>query len=308
MVRSARQCRAGASYYIRARGVSGDLVFLDDAERGRFLGLLGRATKRFQVTIRAFCLLDDEYHLFITAARANLGGFMRWLNASYTKDVNASRGRSGGLFRDRFVSVPAGDKDGWIDLSLLIHLLPTRRGLVALPAHYEWSSFRDYSFAEPRREWLGHREVMRHIDGDNLARRRAYNAMAQDLAGADEKHWRKILARVRKSGPASTSSDPIATNDANEGGKLMEEIEALADAFGVQTRDLLRRRRSFTPRLAAYHYLVEMAGFEASAVARAMGVKKPAVSMGLARFESSLGDDPEIKAILEGLASRNDAD
>ena len=53
----------GAFYHMMARGNARQDIFLDDADRQRFIDNLGRVAQRFDWTVWAWCLMDNCYHL-----------------------------------------------------------------------------------------------------------------------------------------------------------------------------------------------------------------------------------------------------
>jgi hypothetical protein len=56
----------------------------------------------------------------------------------------------------------------------------------------------------------------------------------------------------------------------------------------VKVDELLRKRRSFPPRFAAYYHLVENCGLSVSETAAALGVKPPSISWGIRKWKEAL--------------------
>ncbi|WP_366944602.1 transposase [Accumulibacter sp.] len=81
-------------------GRRGD-IFRTDADRQRFLLLLGKVRSRFRWAIHAYCLMTNHYHLLIETPEANLSRGMRQLNGVYTQDFNRAHGRVGHVFPGR---------------------------------------------------------------------------------------------------------------------------------------------------------------------------------------------------------------
>ena len=64
------------------RGQSRSNLFLDDADRQRFLRLLAELPERFRAGIHAFVLMDNHYHLLLRTPEPNLSHAIRWLHVT----------------------------------------------------------------------------------------------------------------------------------------------------------------------------------------------------------------------------------
>ena len=132
----------GAVYHVMARGNARSPIYLDDADRGMFLNVLGRVVSDFNWLCHAYCLLTNHYHLLIETSEGNLSAGMRQLNGVYTQRFHKVHGSSGHLFQGRFKSILV-DKDSYLlQLCRYILLNPVRAGLVRDPADFKWSSYR----------------------------------------------------------------------------------------------------------------------------------------------------------------------
>ena len=74
---------------------------------------------------------------------ARFSDAMQSFGTSYTKAVNKSRERCGPLFQSRFRAIHVDDEAYLLHLSRYIHLNPVPM-LVAQPADWEFSSYREY--------------------------------------------------------------------------------------------------------------------------------------------------------------------
>lgn len=163
-------------YHIYNRGVEKRDIFLDDADRWRFLTLLilmqgqsfipnisrmvphVRALKFDKdifeeilktriVEINCFCLMPNHFHLIIHQTKAvGISNFMMRLLDAYTKYFNTKYQRTGHLFESSFKARHI-DQNEYINyLSAYIHLNP--RALQAWKGKeilYQWSSFQDFA-------------------------------------------------------------------------------------------------------------------------------------------------------------------
>ena len=88
-----------------SRANGGDLLFRDDLDRHRFLGLLSELPERFSLEVHAFVLMENHYHLLLRCREANLSQAIRWLQTSYAGRFNWAHRRRGHVFQGRFKSV-----------------------------------------------------------------------------------------------------------------------------------------------------------------------------------------------------------
>jgi putative transposase len=107
------------------------------------------------VTIHAYCLMPNHYHLLLTPVRENgVSLFMQKVNMGYSKYFNERYERSGALWQGKYKSVAIVNDAQFLYLPYYIHLnaldktMPKwRRGLVkdteralATLENYRWSS------------------------------------------------------------------------------------------------------------------------------------------------------------------------
>jgi len=62
MARPWRISLANSWYHVVSRGNGGEVLFRDDTDRRRFLGLVSEMPERFSVQIHAFVLMSHHYH------------------------------------------------------------------------------------------------------------------------------------------------------------------------------------------------------------------------------------------------------
>jgi REP element-mobilizing transposase RayT len=130
-------------YHVIARGVNHCEIFFDDRDRTHFLDLLSDLAKECSVTLFAWCLMSNHYHLLVNASLASLGVMMRRLNASYALYFNTKYERDGHLFQGRFKSVPIESDEQFLTVVRYIHQNPEKAG-ICRTREYPWSSYRSY--------------------------------------------------------------------------------------------------------------------------------------------------------------------
>ena len=130
-------------YHVIARGVDHCEIFIDRRDRIHFLGLLQDLAIKFQVTVFAWCLMGNHYHLLVNAELAALSAMMHRLNASYAIYFNTKHERDGHLFQGRFKSVPVESDEQFLTVIRYIHQNPEKAG-ICRTKDYPWSSYGDY--------------------------------------------------------------------------------------------------------------------------------------------------------------------
>lgn len=137
MARPLRVEFPGGLYHVTARGNGQLAIFVDDADRERFLAGLASVVARYHALCHAYCLMGNHYHLLLETREANLSRAMRQLNGVYSQRFNRRHGRSDHVLEGRFL-----DKEAYLRaVCRYIVLNPVRAGLVAHPGQWPWSSY-----------------------------------------------------------------------------------------------------------------------------------------------------------------------
>lgn len=165
MARPPRYRAPGAIYHVFTRGVRRMLLFLDDHDRRRFMRLLAITAIKFDLHIRAFCLMGNHVHIYLMTVHPNIHEAMHWLFSTYTNYFNRRHGLTGHVTESRYLSPVV--EPGWFEvgLSRYVHLNPVKAGIVESAELYPWSSLSAYTDPERRPRWLRADEVLRNIHG-----------------------------------------------------------------------------------------------------------------------------------------------
>lgn len=171
-------------YHIYNRGVEKRDVFMDDADRFRFIHNLFEFNdtspaqntyykqlyeveprkvsirRDLLVEILAYCLMPNHYHLLLKQCKENgIVNFMQKLGTGYTMSFNQKYDRVGSLFQGRYKAVVIDDHRHFLFMPHYIHLNPldlimpswkekqianTSKALEFLE-NYRWSSYQDYA-------------------------------------------------------------------------------------------------------------------------------------------------------------------
>ena len=290
---------------------------MDDEDRSDFLDLLGRLVSRFEVKIFAFCLMSNHYHLFLRTPLGNLSKGMQWLNGTYTTHFNRRHKRLGHLLQGRYKAVLVLDEAHWLHLSMYLHLNPVRARIVDDPGKYPWSSFRDYTRAKSRFDWLLRDEILSDYGKTKTSRYSRYRRECLALAGTRPdfvqqlKHGliigsREVLDKLAKKyrPPGKIEAVPDYSMAAKKEIDPEKEFRRVADVFDVKAEDLLRRRRNFPARFALYYHLVENCGTSVTSTAAELAMGTPSVSSGIRHFRQLLENDKSLRRRVKQLNAK----
>jgi putative transposase len=140
MPRQPREELAGAIHHVFARGNAKQAIYLDDADRGRYLVLLGKAVRRQRWRCLAYCLMDNHVHLLVETPAPNLGRGMQWLHSLYAQTFNQRHSRSGHVFQGRFGAVRVTSDAQLLMAARYVARNPVEAGLCSEPEEWPWSS------------------------------------------------------------------------------------------------------------------------------------------------------------------------
>jgi REP-associated tyrosine transposase len=104
-----------AIYHLINRGDRREAIFLDDADRRRFLETLGEACLKTDWQVYAYCLMLNHFYLVVETPQANLVAGMKWFLGTYTVRFNRRHKLSGHLFSGRYKSlIVDGSQNGYL--------------------------------------------------------------------------------------------------------------------------------------------------------------------------------------------------
>jgi len=182
-----------ALYHAGSRGNAKETIFVDDADRRRFLGLLKQMLQRHCVRCHAYCLMGNHYHLLLETPRANLSRAMQQLNGVYAQTFNERHDRVGHVFQGRYYSSLIQDNLYLLEVGRYIVLNPVRSGLVTTPDRWPWSSYRATGGLTPVPSFLTVTTILGEFGESPRAARAAYRRFV--AAGVHGGHEMERLAR-----------------------------------------------------------------------------------------------------------------
>jgi len=147
-MRRARITFEGAYHHVMNRGVKKEPIFYDNRAKAKFVSELRSSADKFGITIYAYCILDNHYHIVLKNTKNNLSGFMKELNGNYGIYYRKRNGGLGYVFQSRFKSTLIED-DSYLLVSMIYTLLNSvRAGKTFDPFQYKWSSIGEYYSSE----------------------------------------------------------------------------------------------------------------------------------------------------------------
>ena len=149
MSRLARVVIPGLPHHVTQRGNRRQPVFFTPEDRLLYLEILREQTKRFEVAIHAYCLMDNHVHVIATPSSPHgLAQGIGETHRRYTRAVNFREGWRGYLWQGRFFSVPL-DTPRIVAAFRYVERNPVRAKLVARAEDYRWSSARYHVSGAP---------------------------------------------------------------------------------------------------------------------------------------------------------------
>jgi putative transposase len=195
MARPLRIEYSGALYHVTARGNARQAIFLDDADRQRFLRVIEQVVSRLHLLLHAYCLMDNHFHLVVETPEANLSTAMRQLNGVYTQAFNRRHGRVGHVLQGRFKAIVV-DRDSYLlELCRYVVLNPVRASITRKPQTYPWSSYRATAGLEAVPPFLTVEWLLSQFGRQRAAAQRKYQTFVAEGIGHGAP-WEQVRGQV----------------------------------------------------------------------------------------------------------------
>lgn len=133
-----------------ARGNRKQAIFVDDADRRRFLQILAIALEKFGAECYAYCLMGNHFHLVLRTPRANIPNVMQHIDGLYTQYENWRHHTTGHVFEGRYTGIVIDDTAYLRNAIGYVLRNPVAAGLVADAGHWRWSSYNATIGQEPQ--------------------------------------------------------------------------------------------------------------------------------------------------------------
>lgn len=144
MPRQVRKLCESRTYHIMIRGNEKKDIFINEADKQRFINILKEKQRDEEFIVYAYCIMDNHVHLLIREKTGGLARIMKRINTSYAYYYNKKDQRVGHVFQDRFKSEAIENESYLLAAIRYIHNNPVKAGMVNAPGHYKWSSYSCY--------------------------------------------------------------------------------------------------------------------------------------------------------------------
>jgi len=141
MPRKPRQLSSTGIYHVILRSVNQHIIFEEISDYQKFLYILSDCKSYFDVSIYAYCLMDNHIHMLVKSSLSNLSSFFQSLGSKFVRWYNIKYDRHGHLFQDRYHSITIETQSQYLSTLVYIHNNPVKANLCRYPSEYRWSSF-----------------------------------------------------------------------------------------------------------------------------------------------------------------------
>jgi len=141
MPRIARGHSDGQIYHVLNRGNGRQDVFHKDGDFKALIELLPKVQESYGVSILAYCLMTNHFHLLLQPAKAeDLSKGMQWLMTSHVRRYHRHYGTSGHVWQGRYKSFIVQEDDHLMTVARYIEGNPVRASMAASAKDWHWSS------------------------------------------------------------------------------------------------------------------------------------------------------------------------
>lgn len=133
-------------HHVIQRGNNRQNIFSTPAHFQYFLALLEEQSRKYEVAVHAYVLMNNHFHLLATPMADNQGlpRMMQAVGRSYVRYFNDLTERSGTLWEGRYRSTLIQAEPYFLACQAYIDLNPVRAGITPEAADYPWSSHAHY--------------------------------------------------------------------------------------------------------------------------------------------------------------------
>lgn len=145
MARLPRLTVPGYPHHVIQRGNNRQPIFMTDADRRVLLSLWAEYAEKFQVSVHAYVLMSNHFHLLATPqTERGLPQMMQAVGRRYVRHFNDTHGRTGTLWEGRYRSTLVEQDRYLLTCMAYIDLNPVRAGMVERARDHIWSSHGHY--------------------------------------------------------------------------------------------------------------------------------------------------------------------
>lgn len=311
MARSLRVQFEGALYHVVVRANNRQPLFRDTRDRRRYLELLSRYQGRFGFSVYCYLLISRQVHLLMETPKGNMSKVMQCLGTSYTSYFNRRHRRRGTLFEGRYRSYLVNKESSLSEITRYIHRTCFQSSLnTEKKRNYPWSSYRIYLGRKV--SGLVETEPVLSRFGCRLQeQRRRYqefveNGKLRESSYPVEPHSQHIMSPSFDAENIPSQFQTEKENNNREASlKVAEEI--LRDvSFSLNPEEvgtLRGSRKNGLARHVAMYLIRRQTSLPLRSIGELLGVKAPAVALGIGKVEQLLKREDFSKTVKNLLES-----
>jgi len=297
------------------RGRRGERIFVEKTDYKAFIELLKESTEIWNLTIAAYCLMPNHYHLLIQTPDANISRIMRHINGVYTQRFNRKHRCDGQLFRGRYKAILVEADSFLLQLVRYIHRNPYRAGLVDRLDSYPWSSHKGYRSRDGKWNWLHKTAILSMLNDKENQQRKAYR---QFISEEDSEELKEVFRKKKLPSILGTKAFTDWVRDTFFSHKRHIEIpesralapgrekikQVVCEAYQVEREELLKSRRGAfnEPRNVAIYLTRKLRGEGLAEICQEYGLQKhSSAGSVIERVKKQLSRDKQFKRRIEKL-------
>lgn len=140
---------SGKYYHVYNRGAHGQNIFVTEEHYWYCLALLKKYSIKYLVSIHAFCLMPNHYHLLLQQREnGSIRSFIQTTFNAYSQGYNKVMHHSGTMFQGRAKGIEVESDLYAVRLCRYIHRNPVAANLVVTAGDWEYSDYRVWSGEE----------------------------------------------------------------------------------------------------------------------------------------------------------------
>lgn len=305
MARPPRVQFEGALYHVVIRANNRQPLFRDARDRRHYLDLLSRYQGRFGFRIYCYLLASRQLHLLMETPKGNVSKIMQCLGTSYTAYFNRRHKRHGTLFEGRYQSHLIDNERYLPEVTRYIHrshfqprLNPSKK------RHYPWSSYRVYLGIKPS-DLVETVPVLARFGETLKKQRKQYREFVEsnDLAGKAGQNIPLAEGLTNFTGAVyarkQVDNEEMSLASAE---RILREVSLSLSLSPSEMSDLRESRRRALARHVAMYLIRQQTSLPLRSIGALLGVKAPAVALGISKVEQLLKRDDfskKIKLLME---------
>lgn len=198
MARLPRLILPGQPHHVILRGNNRQAIFFSDLDRQHLLATLSEVATLYGVSVHAYVLMDNHFHLLATPPAADaLSRMMQALGRRYVGWFNARHQRTGTLWEGRFRAGLIEGERHLLACMRYIELNPVRAGLCAQADEWPWSSAAHH-LGLSRQPLITEHPLYWSMGNTPFEREHAYREfVAQGVSGHEQTQFTEAVLRGR---------------------------------------------------------------------------------------------------------------